>query len=333
MTTAGPAISGTRWWLPSRQQVPLIATAVVCALLYIVAGRMYPSFFTARVALNLITDNAYLGVVAVGMTFVILSGGIDLSVGSILSCSTIVIALLVEQKHWHPLAALALVLVCGTLVGAGMGSLIYLFDLPAFLVTLGGLFLFRGLALYVSEESIGITHPFYDRLLAMEIPLGGKLALPLVAIVFLAVLCSAIYVSFYTRFGRNVYAIGGSEGSSLLMGLPVGRTKIGVYALSGFCAALGGVLLTIYKVAGDSTGGVGLELDAIAAVVVGGTLLTGGIGYVAGTFLGLLIFGIIQTAILFDGRLSSWWSKIVIGMLLLAFILLQKALQFGTRTD
>lgn len=210
-------------------------------------------------------------------------------------------------------------------VGAAMGTLIYVFDLPAFLVTLGGLFLFRGLALYVSEESIGITHPFYNRLLAMEIPLNGKLTLPLAAMVFLVVLIGGIYASFFTRFGRNVYAIGGSESSSLLMGLPVGRTKISVYALSGFCAALGGVLLTIYKVAGDATSGAGLELDAIAAVVVGGTLLTGGVGYVAGTFLGLLIFGIIQTAILFDGRLSSWWSKIVIGLLLLAFILLQKA--------
>jgi simple sugar transport system permease protein len=228
---------------------------------------------------------------------------------------------------------MALVLICGIIVGAAMGSLIHFFQLPPFLVTLGGLFLFRGLALYVSEESIGITHPLYDRLLAMEIPLSAKLAIPLAAIVFLVALLGAIYVSFFTRFGRNVYAIGGSESSALLMGLPVGRTKIGVYAMSGFCSALGGVLLTIYKVAGDATSGGGMELDAIAAVVVGGTLLTGGVGYVAGTFLGILIFGIIQTAITFDGSLSSWWSKIVVGMLLLAFILLQKLLQFGARSE
>ena len=254
--------------------------------------------------LNLLIDNAHLGVVAIGMTFVILSGGIDLSVGSIVGCSTIVIAVLIEHAHWHPALAIGVVLLGGLLVGGFMGSLIHFFELPPFLVTLGGVFLFRGLALYVSEESIGITHPMYDRLLAMEIPLGGKYALPLAAIVFLVLLLSAIYVSFFSRFGRNVYAIGGSEKSAVLMGLPVGRTKIGVYALSGFCSALGGVLLTIYKVAGDATSGGGMELDAIAAVVVGGTLLTGGVGYVAGTFLGILIFGTIQTAITFDGTLE-----------------------------
>ena len=194
MTMLAPTMGKRRFWLPSRQQVPLIATAVVCVLLYVVAGKLYPSFFTGRVGVNLISDNAYLGVVAVGMTFVILSGGIDLSVGSIVGCSTIFIAVLVEHRHWHPLAAMGVVLACGALVGAAMGTLIYVFDLPAFLVTLGGLFLFRGLALYVSEESIGITHPFYDRLLAMEIPLDGKLTLPLAAMVFLVVLIGGIYV-------------------------------------------------------------------------------------------------------------------------------------------
>jgi simple sugar transport system permease protein len=111
------------------------------------------------------------------------------------------------------------------------------------------------------------------------------------------------------------------------MGLPVGRTKIGVYALSGFCSALAGAVYTLYTFSGNPTAGTMLELDAIAAAVIGGTLLTGGVGYVAGTLLGVLIFGIIQTAIIFDGRLSSWWTRIAIGILLLAFILLQRLLQ------
>jgi galactofuranose transport system permease protein len=290
---------------------------------------MYPSFFKPQVTLNLIIDNAYLGVVAVGMTFVILSGGIDLSVGSIVGCTTIVVATLVENRHMHPVVAIVIVLAGGVIVGGLMGSLIHFFELPPFLVTLGGLFFFRGLALYISRESIGINHPAYDWLSSFEITMGGTMALPLSAIVFLVVLAIAIYISFFTRFGRNVYAIGGNESSALLMGLPVGRTKIGIYALSGLCSALGGVLLTMFKLSGDATSAVALELDAIAAVVVGGTLLTGGVGYVAGTFLGILIFGIIQTAITFDGRLSSWWTKIVVGLLLLAFILLQKLLQFG----
>jgi simple sugar transport system permease protein len=141
------------------------------------------------------------------------------------------------------------------------------------------------------------------------------------------VLIICVFVSLFTPFGRNVYALGGSESSAVLMGLPVGRTKIAIYAVGGFCSALGGIVYTIYTSSGNAIAATGLELDAIAAVVVGGTLLTGGVGYVAGTLLGLLIFGIIQTAIIFQGTLSSWWTRIAVGVLLLVFILLQKILQ------
>jgi len=125
-------------------------------------------------------------------------------------------------------------------------------------------------------------------------------------------------------FGRNVYAVGGNEEAAMLMGIPVGRTKVLVYALSGLCSSLAGVVFTFYGSSGNPSAAVGMELDAIAAVVVGGTLLSGGVGYVFGTLIGVLIFGIIQTGIVFDGRLSSWWTRVVIGALLLLFILLQK---------
>jgi simple sugar transport system permease protein len=151
--------------------------------------------------------------------------------------------------------------------------------------------------------------------------------LPFTEIVFITVLLVGAYVLRHTRFGRTVYAIGGDEQSAHLMGLPVARTKIGVYALSGFCASLGGVVLVMYTSAGNAINGTGLELDAIAAVVIGGTLLTGGYGSVFGTFFGLLIFAVMQSAITFEGTLSSWWAKIVTGVLLLAFILMQRMLQ------
>lgn len=316
-------------WRPSRQQLPLVTTCIVCLLLYAIACYCYPKMLSVQVILNLVSENAYLGVVAIGMTVVILSGGIDLSVGSIVACSTIVMAVLVENRHWNPFAAMALVLVGGVLVGAGMGCLIQFFELPPFLVTLGGLFFFRGLGLYISLESIGFSHPLYEKLASMEIPLGHEFGLPLTSVIFLVMLLIAIYVLFFTRFGRNVYAIGGSESSALLMGLPVQRTKIGIYAVSGFCSSLAGILVTIYKTSGDANSAMGLELDAIATVVVGGALLTGGVGYVAGTFVGLLIFGTFQTAILFDGRPNPAWNRIVVGLLLFVFILLQKLLQFG----
>ena len=316
------------FWRLDRQKIPFLATLVVCVLLYVAAGMLYEAFFSPGVLVNLVNDSAFLGVVAIGMTFVILSGGIDLSFGSIIACTGIAIAALVTKLHWHPALAIGVVLVCGVVVGTAMGSLIHFFALPPFLVTLGGLFFFRGLALVISDRSISIDHPFFYDLASVGLPLG-EYRLPLPALVFLGLLLIAILVALFTRFGRNVYAVGGSEPSAVLMGLPVARTKVGVYALSGFCATLGGVVFALYKGSGNAIDAVGLELDAIAAVVVGGTLLTGGVGYVAGTLLGILIFAIIQTAIMFDGTLNSWWTPIVVGALLLAFILLQKLLQFG----
>lgn len=319
----------------NRQQIPFIATAVACVAAYVVAGVMYRSqgFFSLPVAINLLGDNAFLGVVAIGMTFVILSGGIDLSVGSVVGCTSIALGLLIENVHLHPAVAIPLVLLAGALFGTFMGSLIHFFALPPFLVTLGGLFFCRGLALVISTESVSINHGWYVWLSSAAIPLGSDAALPLTAVIFLVVLFVAIFVSIFTPFGRNVYAIGGNEQSAVLMGLPVARTKVGVYALSGFCSALGGVVYTVYMSSGNAVAATGLELDAIAAVVVGGTLLSGGVGYVAGTLLGLLIFGIIQTAINFQGNLNSAWTRIAVGVLLLAFILLQKLLQLGSRRE
>jgi simple sugar transport system permease protein len=134
-------------------------------------------------------------------------------------------------------------------------------------------------------------------------------------------------VAAFRPIGRYVYAVGGNEQSALLMGLPVARTKIGVYAFAGFCSALAGLAVTLYTSSGNALTGSGLELDAIAAVVVGGTLLSGGVGGPIGTLVGVLIFGVIQSAIAFEGTLSSWWARIAIGILLLGFILLQKLLQ------
>jgi galactofuranose transport system permease protein len=312
----------------SRQKIPLYATVLVCVLLYVAMGIAYSGFFALRVLLGFLTDNAFLGVAAVGLTFVIVSGGIDLSVGAMIGCVSIMTATLVEQAQWHPVAAFALVLGFGTMLGAAMGALIRFFALPPFLVTLAGLFFCRGVGLVISTESISITNPFFLKLTGMALPLGNNgLSIPLPALIFIALLIGAIYLSIWTPFGRNAYAIGGSESSAILMGLKVGQTKIALYALSGFCSALAGVVFTLYTASGNAIAGTGLELDAVAAVVIGGTLLSGGVGYVVGTFIGVLIFGIIQTGITFQGTLSSWWTKIAVGVLLMLFILLQKFIQ------
>ena len=308
--------------------LPFAITVAVCALLYGAAGLRFPAFFSWGVRSNFFTDNAVLGITALGLTFVILSGEIDLSVGSIVALTSMLIARLVMTHNWHPAAALALALGFGTAFGAFMGCLVYFFRIPGFLVTLGGLFLARGLSYVLRLESIAIDHPFFSNAAEWHIPLiPGKLDLPLPACIFLGVFLVALVTAHYLPFGRNVYALGGSEQSSALMGLPIGATRIGVFAVSGFCAGLAGVVYCLYTFSGNPNAATGLELDAIAAVVIGGTLLTGGVGYVAGTVIGVLTFGIIQTAITFDGRLSSWWTKIVIGILLLLFLLLQKLIQ------
>ncbi|MEO7937002.1 MAG: galactofuranose ABC transporter, permease protein YjfF [Burkholderiaceae bacterium] len=307
-----------------QKYLPLAATISLFVAVATLGGLRYEGFFSPQVFLNLLIDNAFLLVVAVGMGFVILTGGIDLSVGSVIALTTMVSASLVEHHGWSPWASIPLVLVMGTLFGGFMGLLIERFRLQPFIVTLAGMFLARGLCYVISIDSISITSEAYTALAQVRIPLGGGTALSLSAVIALLVLALAIFIAHCTPFGRTVYAIGGNEQSARLMGLPVRRTLVGVYALSGLCSALAGVLFTFYMLSGYGLHAVGLELDAIAAVVIGGTLLSGGVGYVAGTLFGVLMLGIIQTLISFDGTLSSWWTRIVVGALLFVFCLLQR---------
>ena len=307
------------------RQLPLLTTAAILVSLYGAAALAYDGFFSARVMTSLLTDNAFLGIAAVGMTLVIFSGGIDLSVGAVIGFTSIFTATLIEVHHLPPGLAWAVALLAGTALGAGMGALIHFFRLPPFLITLAGMFLARGAAFWLNTESVGIGHDLYNRLSAYELALGST-GLTATALLLLGALLTGYVLGHHTRFGRNLLAIGGNEQSALLMGLPIGATKVGVYALNGGCAALAGIVATLYTGSGNPSMGIGLELDAIAIVVIGGTLLTGGRGHVAGTLLGILIFGTIQAAILFDGRLSPWWMRIVVGALLLGFILIQRFL-------
>ena len=317
------------------RRLPLLATAAVLVGLYASGGLLYDGFLSGRVALNLLADNAALGLTAVGLTLVIFSGGIDLSVGAVVGFTSIFTATLVERHGVHPALAAAAALAVGGALGAGMGALIHWFRQPPFLITLAGMFLMRGGAYWISTESVGLTHPLYNRLASFELPLGGRLGLPVTSLVLLAALALGGLIAHFTRFGRNLLALGGSESSALLMGVPLAGTRIAVYALSSLAATVAGLMLALYTGSGNPTFGLGLELDAIAVVVIGGTLLRGGRGHMLGTLLGLLVFGVIQTALTFDGRLSAQWGRIIVGALLLAFILVQRLLheRLGRRRD
>jgi simple sugar transport system permease protein len=259
------------------------------------------------------------------MTLVIISGGIDLSVGSMLALSGMVSASLLEKSHWSPIFVIPVVLLMGVSLGLFMGYIIQTFNLPPFIVTLAGLYFARGLCYVVSLFTIAVKNTFWQAAAHAQIKIIGNSFISPNVVIAIVVLLAGIFISRYTKFGRTVFAIGGNEQSAILMGLPVARTKILLYAFSGFCSALAGIVFSFYTLSGYALNGQGMELDTIASVVIGGTLLTGGVGSILGTLFGVFVFGTIQVLIMFQGTLNSWWTRIAVGFLVFVFCLLQRA--------
>ncbi|MEM9159181.1 MAG: sugar ABC transporter permease YjfF [Verrucomicrobiota bacterium] len=309
----------------SASKLSLLSTAFVLLLLFTICAVSFDGFFSMPMIANLLRNNAYLGIMAVGMTFVILSKGIDLSVGAVYGFTTVLLASLYESGAVSGPLGWAIALGLGLGFGLFMGTLIVRYELPPFLVTLGGMFFARGMAFVITEQSLNFSSSFYDSVANIEVQIGPRAYVGLGTILFAVVFLAALYVLNLTRFGRSVYAVGGNEDSARLMGLSVDRIKISVYGVNGFCAALAGVLGTMSTESGNPVNGNMDELDTIASVVIGGTLLTGGKGGVFGTLLGVLIFAIIK-AIPDFGNISSPMIMIIKGGLLLSFILLQAQL-------
>lgn len=253
-----------------------------------------------------------------------MSGGIDLSVGSVLAFTTMIIASLTEFAHIHPAIAVLIALAAGSAMGLGMGLIIAYWNVPPFIATLAGMFFARGACYLISIQSIAMRNQTLQSLALWKLRFGGAGFISFNVIIAIVVIVAGIYVSLYTKFGRNIYAIGGSETSAMLLGLPVKQTKVLVYTINGFCSAMAGVVFSLYMLSGYGLHCQGMEMDVIAAVVIGGTLLSGGSGYVFGSVFGVLTLGIIQSLIMFDGTINSWWTKITVGILLLAFIGLQR---------
>ncbi|WP_070000298.1 galactofuranose ABC transporter, permease protein YjfF [Cellulosilyticum sp. I15G10I2] len=309
-----------------KKHFSMLVTIVLFITLFAAGSLTYRGFLNPQVFLNLLIDNAYLIIVAVGMTFVLISGGIDISVGSVVAFVCMFSADLL-QKGWHPAAVMLLSLTIGTFGGFVMGYMIHHYEVQPFIATLAGQFLYRGICYVISTESISITNPTYSFIANYQVKLAPKMSISISVIIALVMIIITTVVLKYTKFGRSVYAIGGNEQSAGLMGLPVAAIKVGVYALSGFCAALGGIVFSFYTLSGYGLQNIGLEMEAIASAVIGGTLLTGGVGTVIGSMFGVLIQGIIQTIIIFQGNLSSWWTKVVVAALLCLFVVLQRIIE------
>jgi len=321
--------------LVSRNQkfIPLTATAVLAVAAYAFGAVLYPGMRDPQVFLNILRNNTFLLISAVGMTFVIISGGIDLSVSGVVALTTVASAALLREG-WNSWVVILLMLAMGMALGAIMGGFIAYLKVQPFIATLAGMWFARGMCFFISDDAIAINDRTFHILgqtrilipgLSDPVTQKGDFVSILVVVSFI-ILAAAIYVAHFTRFGRAVYAIGGNEQSARLMGLPVDTTKVLVYTLSGFCSGLAGIAWAIFVTSGHGLYATGFELNVIASVVMGGTMLTGGVGYLFGTLFGVQILGITQTLIQFDGTLSSWWTRIVIGLLTFMFIGVQSIL-------
>ncbi len=303
---------------------PLLTTIGIFILVYWIGGRLYPAMQKPQVFFNLFINTASLLIVSIGMTLVIITKGIDLSVAGMIALTSAASAALLA-KGTSPAVVMPLMLLMGIAFGFTLGCIIHFVKVEPFIVTLMGMFFARGMAYIITLEGLPIQNPTY-RLLALTkipIPFFEKAYVYIPSLIGPLMLLVVFYLSFFTRFGRTIYAIGNNEQSARLMGLSVGRTKIMVYAFSGFCSALAGIVWSISLLSGYGGYAPGMELDAIASVVIGGTLLTGGVGTVIGTLFGVLINGTIVSILQFNGTLSSWWTRIGVGLLTLIFIGIQ----------
>lgn len=314
----------------------LSVTIAMFMLMYLFGLVIYSdqNFGTMQTFLNMLIDNAGLIIAAGGMTLVLVAGGIDISIGSVVGLVCMMLAWLMEKRGVPAWTSIALVLAFGTFFGFIQGFLIAYLKLQPFIVTLAGMFFCRGLTAMISVEQIAIMNPTFLAMAQKNIylPFGatmnkrGKLLFPFIhpnVVIAIVALFAIWYVCKYTRFGRALFAVGGNEQSALLMGINVRRTKLRAYVLNGFLASLAGFVFCLNTSAGFVEQARGFEMEAIASAVIGGTLLTGGVGTVVGTFFGVLIKATIETFIRCDGTLSSWWNKIVLSILLCFFIVLQ----------
>ncbi|MCO1659028.1 ABC transporter permease [Pseudonocardia humida] len=302
-----------------QQQGALIALVVLVVFGALRYGEQFATGFNIQ---SLLADDAKYALVALGMTFVIMTGGIDLSVGSVAALGGVVAA---QLSGAGLLPAMLAALGVGAAVGLANGVLVARYGLAPFLVTLATLLVARGLALQLADARSAVADPasgFQDfgRWSLLGIPVSFWIVLVLFAAGALAL--------HATDFGRHVLATGGNEDAARLMGLPVDRTKVAVYVLSGTLAGAAGAFLGAQTGSVDAAAGQGWELTAIAAVVVGGTLLTGGVGSVFGTLVGVLLLQLIFNLIVFEnGRgvieISSYWESVIRGAFLLAVVLLQ----------
>lgn len=300
----------------------------VLLLLVLVSSFVFPSFGTLGNAQNVTVQASFLAIVALGMTLVVITGGIDLSVGSVFALGGVLAA---WASQYGMLPALLLPLaVCG-LLGTVHGLLIARAGMAPFIVTLAGLLAARGLLLALTDEGADTYLVPHGSAFA-ELGQGTVAGFGHPVLVALVLFAVGGLVLQRTSFGQSLFAVGGSPDAATLMGLPVARTRVLVYTISALLAGFAGALNAARLSSGVTIIGVGMELDAIAAVVIGGTLLIGGAGSVSGTLWGVLVLAVIQNLINQIGSLNSSYQSVVSGGFLIVVVVAQRYLARGPRT-
>ena len=296
---------------------PSLNVFLIWLVFFVALAIIEPKFVSFLNITNLLRQTAITGVIAVGMTFVVISSGIDLSVGSVLAFAGMTAAMMMQAGIPIPIAILVSILV-GTLIGFAIGVLIHKGKVPPFIATLGGMTIIRGLVMLISgANKVPVASAFG------EFATTKLFGIPAMAYVWLVIVFIGLFLSKHTVFGRNVYAIGSNEEASRLSGINVGLTIGGIYAFNAFCAAVAGLLMATRLGSGTPTAGMGIEMDAIAAVVVGGASLSGAVGSITGTVFGTIIIAMIRNG----GQLmqiNSFVLDVLVGLLIVVAVLIDK---------
>jgi simple sugar transport system permease protein len=291
----------------------LVALVILFALLVTFA----PNFLSERNLFNVLRAVAINGMIACAMTFVIISGDIDVSVGSAVAWSSSLLGILAIEQGWPVGLAVLFVLLQGTLIHALCGAIRVRWSVPAFVVTLTLYMSYKGAAKVITN-AYPIT-PFPDSFSFWGQGYIAKI-IPVPAVIMLITIAIFYFISTRTVFGRSVYSVGGNEEAARLSGIPVGRTRVTIFALSGFLAAMGGIITSSRIMAGAYNVGEGLEFEVIAAVIIGGTSLMGGSGSMLGTFLGVLFIGLLANGMTLMG-IHPYWQEVARGLIVLFAVL------------
>jgi len=319
----------------------VLITLVLFIAIYTVGVFMYQdkNFGSLNSFFDMLNSNPGLIVIAAGMTMVMVSGGIDISVGGQIAMYCMMFAFFIEKENVNVSVMIGVVLVTGIVFGLVQGTLVAYFKIQPFIVTLAGMFFARGMTAIISPQTIDITNRDFMALARYKIkfPFGGyynaagvyqQPFIYLSVVLAIAALILVYAIMTWTKFGRSVYAVGGSEQSAMLMGLNTKRIKLTVYTFNGLLTAFGGFLFCLFSTGGAVEKAQGFEIQAIASSVIGGAMLTGGVGNVAGSFIGVLVQTTIRKFINFNGTLANGWSDIAIAAIMSFFIILQSVFAY-----